>query len=499
MDTKKDSSVSDVPTFKVARVGNDRKRKGGAFSFLRGGGSRGAWSGATGGSGAGGLGGVVNAIGLNFTKTMLAIMLASGIGAAAIYAGAHSGANAGSTGAKKAIFSNKGDIKMEGDTSNLPSNANTIPNSLGYLSGSMDGLTPEERAKKAADAAAAAEAQRRADEEAAKKAEADALAGKGAADPAALLASAQADGGGKGSAFGKKFGSLSSSLGGGSSLSGGAGLSGGVNRSFGQSGSITKGSSGQLGAMTGGARPTYSKSARAAVGKSNVKGFARRQLANANALSRRGATAGNSETATYDAASAFDNNQGAGNVISGPGVGGGTGPSNGGGSSPNPGGGGGGGPTGPGTPSCGTGEAVNASGACVPIKDPNAKNVTPYQMLYDLAMMLLMLVTILTLIAAIMDKVPQLKIAAKTLRMIVMGIGLVIAALGLAIVAMTGDKMAGGILTAVGVYIAATAFFSKASAFSNTGLRQIAIKLLIGQVIGGFGAAMAHKPAGASQ
>ena len=62
MDTKKDSAASDVPTFKVARVGNDRKRKGAGFSFLRGGGARGVWSGATGGSGA-----AVNALGMSIS------------------------------------------------------------------------------------------------------------------------------------------------------------------------------------------------------------------------------------------------------------------------------------------------------------------------------------------------------------------------------------------------------------------------------------------------
>ena len=230
MDTKKDSSVSDVPTFKVARVGNDRKRKGGGFSFLRGGGTRGVWSGATGGSGAGvgigagaGSGGLSALLaGVTFSKAMILLLVAVG-GLGAVSLGRMMGNTSNGTMKPKAFsMASREAVKMEGDMSNLPSNANTIPNSLGYLTGSTDGLTPEERAKKEADAAAAAEAQRIADEEAAKKAEKDNLAGN-AVDPNALLASATADGG-KGGGLGKKFGSLSTSMGGSSSLSGGAGL-----------------------------------------------------------------------------------------------------------------------------------------------------------------------------------------------------------------------------------------------------------------------------------
>jgi hypothetical protein len=85
MDTKKDSAVSDVPTFKVARVGNDRKRKGGAFSFLRGGGNaRGVWTGATGGSGAGGAAG---AMGMTFTKAMLSLVATAVLGIAGVQMG----------------------------------------------------------------------------------------------------------------------------------------------------------------------------------------------------------------------------------------------------------------------------------------------------------------------------------------------------------------------------------------------------------------------------
>ena len=199
------------------------------------------WTGASAGSG---MGGAAVGAGLNFTKMMLICLVsASGIGAVGL--GRMLGNASSNEVAKPKLFATAPKqvaIKIEGDVTNLPSNPNTIPNSLGYLSGSKDGLTPEERAKKEADAAAAAEAQRVADEAAAKKAEAEKTAAAPAVDPNALLASAKADGGkdakdAKNTAFGKKFGSLSTSMGGGSALNGGSGLSGGMNRQFGDSGS----------------------------------------------------------------------------------------------------------------------------------------------------------------------------------------------------------------------------------------------------------------------
>jgi len=476
MDTKKDSAVSDVPTFKVARVGNDRKRKGAGFSFLRGGGARGTWNGALGGSGAGGFGGaggLAGAFGMSFTKAILMIAAVGGLTSAAVLVGSMGGSG-GDAGKKQAIFSGKGDIKLEGDTSNLPSNPNSIPNSLGYLTGSRDGLTPEERAKKEADAAAAAEAQRLADEEAAKKAEAENTAGN-AVDPNAMLASAQADGGrgGRSGGFDKKFGSLSSSFGGGSALSGGAGLSGGVNRSFGSSGGVKKGAGGQMSAMKGGARPTTSKSARAAPSKSNTKGFARRQLANANALSRRASAAGKAENAAADAGSAFDNNQGAGNVISGPGVGSGAGQSSGGGVSPNPGGGGGGGSLGTTPTDCGADHYQTADGTCelIPIEGDYTDKAV-HQMC-QLAMALLAAIAVISLIKAVVEKSFVASAFGPVLGALIGVMGLMITGLGLAIMGM-GDYMQGTVLTLTGGFIAAVAFMPGAESILTSGTMLIA-------------------------
>lgn len=506
MDTNKDSAVSDVPTFKVARVGKDRKKKGAGFSFLRGSGARGGWSGATGGAGAGagvfgGAGGAGGFFASNFVKTMLAIMLASGLGSAAIYLGAMSTREDAAPAKKQALFTEKDPVKLEGDTSNLPGNTNTIPNSLGYLSGSMDGMTAEERAKKAAEAA---EAQRLADEEAKKKAEEDAkLAGKPAVDPNALLASAKADGGNKGPGLGKKFGSLSSSFGGGgSSLSGGAGLSGGVGRGFaGAGGSIGKGSSGKLSGASTAARPTFAKAGSSKAAASNAKGFARKQLANANAFSRKAATAGKGETAAYDAATAFDNNQGAGSVISGPGIGKGSGSHEVSDGSVNP--RGNDGPMGGDqTPtSCGSGTVADPStGTCVPPKG-NMKDDSKYDWMYKTAEALMLTLTILSGIAVMSHAVDAYFDAGEAIRGVIrvaMGIiGGILTALGVAMMALTGDKIAGGIIAAVGAFT----IYGCVKPEGNTGsyTKDLALKIFVPNIIGGFASSMAHKPAAASQ
>lgn len=471
MDTKKDSAVSDVPTFKVARVGNDRKRKGGGFSFLRGGGARGAWSGVAGGSGAGGGAAAFAGAGLSLSKAMLIFLVTAGaVGAVGL--GRMLGNSHGDAPKQKAFSMSRDAVKLEGDTSNLPSNANTIPNSLGYLSGSMDGLTPEERAKREADAAAAAEAQRIADEEAAKKAAAENTAANGV-DPNALLASAKADGGNArgGSAFGKKFGSLSSSMGGGSSLSGGAGLSGGVNRSFGSAGSLGKAAAGgQMTAMKGAARPSYSKAGGARMASSKTKGFARKQLANANAYSRRASAASKGETAASDAGTAFDNNPGAGNVISGPGVGKGNGSSTGADSTPNL--VDSGGPTGNSDPTvdCGPNKYQTADGGCADISTNNGVSASKaIDIMAKIVMGLLAVIGIISAIALACEGTVFGYAFAKIVESAILAMGLIVAALGVAMIAM-GDYVTGGIATLLGGVIAGFAYWNPGALTPGWGL-----------------------------
>lgn len=490
MDTKKDSSTSDVPTFKVARVGQERKRKGAGLSFLRGGGTRGVWSGAAGGTGGSGAAGLFG-LGVHATK-MAILLLVSVAGLGAVSLGRMMGEAQDQVKKPKAFSMSRDAVKLEGDTSNLPSTSNTIPNSLGYLTGSRDGLTPEERAKKEAEAAAAAEAQRKADEEAAKKAEQENAAKP--VDPKDLLASAKADGGNApakgGAGFGKKFGSLTSSFGGGSALSGGAGLSGGVNRQFGSAGSITKGTSGQLAAMKGTARPTYSKAGNSKLAASNAKGFARKQLANANAYSRRGMAASKGETAAQDASSAFDNNQGAGNVISGPGIGKGKTSTSGADSTPNPGNGSPTGGDGTASGDCGANRYQDANGACQNIQDAGAKDANPMlTILAGVVMAALVVIGVLAGIALAMEGSVFGYAWAKVVETAIFALGLVVGLAGLAMMAM-GDYVTGGIATLLGGTIAGFAYWAPASLTPGWGLAAGiggAAMTMAGKMLGGGG------------
>lgn len=482
MDTNKDASISDVPTFKVARVGQQRKRKGGMFSFLRGGGAgpRGAWSGATGGAGAASMGGsgaafstALNGFGLTFSKTMLVILATSVIGSGAIFGGMLTASKSHMAAPEKPKLFAQDKVTLEGDTSNLPSNPNTIPNSMGFVTGSRDGLTPEERAQREADAAAAAEAQRVADEEAAKKAEAEQTAANAAPNPDELLASAKEDGkAAPGTAFGKKMGALSTSMGGGSALTGGAGMSGGVNRQFAPktAPAIPKAAAGSITAMKGGARPTYARAGNSKLAASKTKGFARRQLAHANAYSRRGAASGKGENAAADAGSAFDNNSGAGNIITGAGIGAGKGGNGGADASVNPNSNEGGPTGGDPTMDCGANNYQTADGGCAPIKETGGKDANPtLTIISNVVMAMLLTIGILAAFAT------SLGPYGMWLQPIMIAMGVIIGLLGMAMMAM-GDYVAGGIATVTG---AAITYLSVGSAPALT----------IGQaLIMGFGA-----------
>ena len=499
MDMNKGSGAIDVPAFRVARVGSERRRRGGALAWLRASspGARGVWGAGAGGSGAAG----VNALGMSASKTLLALMATCAIGSASIYAGQRSAANSSaSNGEKPKLFAqDRRAINPEGDLSDLPSTSNSIPNSMGYVTGSLDGMTPEERAKAAAEAAAAAEAQRIADEAAAKKAEQTAAkdgAGGSPVDPAALLASAQADGKSNG-VFGKRFGQLNTGSGGSVALPGGAGLSGGVGRSF-ASASTAKPEAGTLGGMrSAGGKPTYTRAARAGAGASKMHGFARQQLASANALSQKGAAAGRSETAAYEAASAFDNNQGAGTAISGTGVGKGA---SGGAGTPNAVDNGGPLTGGPAPVDCGSNGVPNGAGGCTAIATPASRNATPYQNLIGIAMALMATMAVLAALALIANTTTWLmglgEMIKSIIRIAMMVIGGVLVALGMAIIAMSGDKMAGGIVAAVGALTLAMAFIPES--LGTPGLVVQAAGGLIANIAGMMGAAAARKPLAAA-
>ncbi len=370
-----------VAELKIAKVGKDRKRKGAGLPMFGGGSNGGGlFSGAVGGSGSAAAGaGLLGKVGV------LALIGTLSAGAWQVGKSLRPDETAG--GAKPKIFASTNGKYADADLANvIKDNRTTMPNSLGYVSGSMDGMTPEERARKEAEAAEAA----RATEEEAKKAEAEAakepadVAGSPAGvDPNSLL-KGMTEGAKdeKAGAFGKKFGALSSSFGGGG-LAGGTGLAGGVNRGFQNVDLANKGSAGKMASMRGSSNPSISKAAKARPGASNNKGFARRQLSNAYGLSRQAVSAGKGETSAQSASQAFDNNSGAGSVISGPGVSagnGGAGVDAGGSVNPNSSG----------------GSAIDPDSETANVATPAGKNVTPYQSLIIIAQTLMALVAIIS-------------------------------------------------------------------------------------------------------
>ncbi|OGS38426.1 MAG: hypothetical protein A2506_08645 [Elusimicrobia bacterium RIFOXYD12_FULL_66_9] len=484
MDTQ-NHSTADVPTFKLAKVGKERKR--GAAWF--GGGSRGAGSGfriVSGGSSGAGVAVGSGAVSAKILTILLVSTVAS-FGSSRLGAVLR-GDSKHATPAEQRVFAAKddGDQKYD-DLSGVIKGERSIPNSLGYLSGSIDGLTPEERAKKAADEAAARaaeeEAQKKADEEAAKQE---------APMPPAMPADAAALMAGKGKPGLKNFNKLSSSFGGsagGSKLSGGAGLSGGVTRGF--AAPSVKSPSNVMSAFKGGAKTNVARASRASSRPSRSRGFAKRQLLNANRLSRQATGTGKAETSAEAASEAFYGGSAAGTSIEGAGVAGGL--STGGDSEPM--GGYDGGPVGGGVTDCGAGQHLNENGVCVDTVDPNTANACKYQSEIDLIKTLFIAIAICALISSVLQYMGWLAAVATALKYAIVAMGAVICGLGIKIATMDGgDFMIGAILGAAGAYVAYQAWVNVAVETVGEAMVTVAAETLIATAVGGLTAASAGAP-----
>lgn len=495
MDTQSAGTI-EIPNFKLAKVGKDRERRRAGGGWLSGGrGAGSGFSGALGGSGAAGGGGGILAL-TGAMKSAILLLMAAGVSAGAwqygkMRAAQYDASMKNGGGAK--VFDTKGGAQKYDDLSGVVKADNAIPNSLGYISGSTDGLTPEERAKKAAEA----EAARKADEEAKKKA--DEEANKQPAEPASTApdpkAVAESAAPKKGLTAGK-FGQLGSFGNSGGGLSGGAGLSGGINRNFGAASGV--GGKAQNGAMASFRTPTKPGTAsapHAAMAKSNSKGFAKRQLDNAFGQSRQAMSAGKGETAASGAAAPFDNNPGVGNVIAGPGMtngskagagdgGGGLNPTNSGGPLDNSSG-----------AACKSADyAPDQNGVCQKIKTNPPKNDAPYQWMIDLAKTLMILTSILGALALIYAAAALTWGIAEALKKIIMVLGVIEIGLGAAILAMTGDKMMGGIVMAVGALtVASAAIPADVASLDTNDMAIMAAGTLISNAVGALAGSAASK------
>jgi hypothetical protein len=470
MDTQ-NSATAEVPSFKLAKVGKERnKRRRGGLAGLFGGGPGSSGGGLNllgmGGAGAGAGGSAGAAVGMSFGKILVALLITAGVSSAAWQFGSSmAGGNAaGGAPAAKKLFDSKASQKYS-DLSGVIKGSNAMPNSLGYVEGSLDGLTPEERAKKQAEAAAAAKAQAEADKKAAAE-----QAAKEAADAKAAKDKQAADGalnGGeglmkKGLGPAKPFKKMNSFFGGGSGLSGGAGLAGGINRNFAGASSLgqklEKPQNGSMASFRHQGTHATSRSAARNAGRSTHRGFARRQLDKAFALSHQASSAGKAENAADTAGAAFDNNPAGGSTIAGPGVGNGAGAGVTDATTPNnPDGliGNGGSAT-----ACGDGQYADANGNCQTTNTGGTKNATQWQGLLNMAMILLGIASLLSFImAAFKDSIIGSPYAA-IISAIIIGIGAVVAGIGVMLMTKYGQKLQGGILTAVGGGLAVLAYMS---------------------------------------
>ena len=470
MNNHNPSSVA-VPTFKLAKVGKERKRRGGAAGWFNAGSTA---------SGAGSMGA---GAGAGLTKGLLTILISVGVsGGAWQYGKSISGkhSNGGVKAAAPRLFTPKEVAPKYEDTSKVIKAENTIPNSLGYVTESIDGLTPEQRA-------AAAQAAHQADEEARTKAEVDAnkpADAPASASPVDVTAVAAAAGPAAGIQSGK-IGKLASSFGSGAgSLSGGSGLSGGISRNFSSGSDLgQRAQNGALSSMRNAARPGLASAPRAAAGNSRSKGFAKRQLDNAFTQSRQAVGSSRGETSATTAAAAFDNNPGAGNVIAGVGTTNSAGPAAAVAADPN------GNPlnTGGYSPACKSADyAPDASGTCQLINNPNAKKSAPYQNLIDTAKTLMAIIAALALIAVIFEKsgYPITVAIAKVMKAVIVTLGVILLGLGAAILAQSGDMMMGGIVMAVGAATIATAFWGTEKLTATQQFTQMAVGSLIANSLG---------------
>lgn len=333
--------TADIPNIQLKKVGKDRdKKKSGAPLFgggknansfrgaLGGSGTGGAggFSSVLGGAGAGGIGGAGGAGGGFFASlmarlgTQMGVRLIMALVAGTILGGSYLVGRAmrpqsgkhGPRAFSDASAQKARDNARYGDTSNLPGGGN-MQSGLNMISGSLDGKTAEQIAAEKAAAEKAAQDAQAAEQAAAPKDAAPAADAAGAAVPAMPGADA-AGGKGGGSSFGNRFGSLSTSLGGGShsGLSGGAGLSGGMSGKFDTAklGSALRGFGGSTAAPRSAGKAPLAR-------RGGPRGLAGRQLNKAFTQSTQAAKQAGTG-ASYTASQPFDNIQGSDKMISDP-------------------------------------------------------------------------------------------------------------------------------------------------------------------------------------
>lgn len=441
----------------------ERKKAGVPLTLARGG--KGVASLARGGAGMGAGAGTVAAGNVGSAAIVLSkagiliVMTALGIGAWGVGQYMRPGNNDFAPKTKVGADKNAAKPSYDVDPSSLPKDS-ARNDAMMVVPTSLDGKTEEQRRAEAEAAAAAAKAQEEANKPQEPKApDANAVvAGVVPGDAAAAAAAGAADGAKKG-AFANKFGTLStlgSGRAGGSQLTGGSGNFGGVGQNFGQKLGSARG--------MGVTRSPGRTSARIARGTPGRSAF--RQLQNANALSRAGASGATGEAAATSAGQAFNNNPGANSAITGQGA------------QPTNTGGVGGGNTAPSTNPSGSGPTLGTEnygngggdGTSTPPM-PRGQDVSPWKMAAAVGGACLMLAGVLLMASAICSNIgkgagptaPGWFAAAKYLAMAAMALGAIATLCGLAVMGM-GQTMYGMIMTGGGALITVLAYMAMSGA-----------------------------------
>ncbi|MBI5631063.1 MAG: hypothetical protein HY921_09280 [Elusimicrobia bacterium] len=467
----------DIPARKLAKVGANKERKKGGVPLLAGSGGRvsglfgmggGGVSAGSSGWGGAGLSGLLGGFG---GKVLIIFAVAAlGVGAYGVSEFFSSRATFDSDRIKPfSIDKSAGGGTGSSSSSRAVLGGGGRTGSVGYVSESLDGKTPEQRAAEAAaKAAAEKEAQARADGDGAKSGS----RGGAGLDPAALAAAAgSVVARGRDPLSGKALGQLGQfNKDMGASWAGGA-LSGGVGQGFQSALRAPKVKGGGSGSNTGGfarSNAVGRSAARAVRARGGGNTLAGKQLRKAfgHSMAARG---GPLEQGSAQATNAFENAPAANSVIGGAGTKiGGAGTSSGGGGlaqgSQGGGAGAGGGSSDPNSqpseagygPAGQEGPAEELPGA-PPVK---AKDKTPWKNLLDIASKLLLAAGLLLSIAALIGKTQWGKQIALYLAWAAAALAGIATIMGMMIIGMGATSqgliltVTAGILTAVAVYTA---------------------------------------------
>ena len=147
---------------------------------------------------------------------------------------------------------------------------------------------------------------------------------------------------------------------------------------------------------------------------------------------------------------------------------------------------------------CGANKYQEPDGTCKPIPTPKDKDATKNAWMYKAAMAILAAIVVLTALWWVGAATTWLAGAGAAIMEFcayaIFILSLALTALGIAMIAATGDKMAGGILTLTGAFLAYTAYYGTATTAAG-----MALQVIVPAILGGFAAAGEKKTEASGQ